>query len=127
MKPIRSYPAWVYSLPVVLLFAWYSSGALAHTKLSSSVPEAGTVIQHAPEELVLSYGDPVNLVKLTLNDGKEEAVGINFKPAAKPATTFKLPLPTLDAGQYTAKWTALGADGHMLQGSFSFTLQAGSH
>lgn len=127
MKLIRSYSAWVYSLPLVVLFTWQSSGTLAHTKLSSSVPEADAVIQNAPEELVLSYGDAVNLVKLTLNDGNEKAVGIDFKPAAKPATTFKLPLPNLEAGQYTARWTALGADGHMLQGSFSFTLQPGSH
>lgn len=126
MKPVRSSPSRVYSLLILLLFSSHFPGALAHTELSGTLPAANAVVGEAPERLALDFGGAVNLVKLALVDQQGNAVGINFKPATKPAKAFATPLPTLEPGQYTAKWTALGGDGHMLQGSFDFTVKPGS-
>lgn len=99
-----------------------SSSALAHTHLHSSTPAADAELSVAPEQLTLVFDGEVNLVRFNLNrDGKGE-VALDFRPTAQKSPDFAIPLPALENGRYTARWAAVGEDGHVVQGSIPFSV-----
>jgi copper resistance protein C len=103
---------------VVLCFA---SNALAHAGLEKSIPAANAMVEAAPPELVLEFENPVMLMKLTLTDKmKGTAIDLNFKASSTLVETHKFPLPKLENGHYVVNWTAMGKDGHNMNGEFAF-------
>lgn len=102
-----------------------ASGLLrAHTHLETSVPADGAVLSEGPATLELSFGDEVQLLRLgfTVVTATDDTVKPDFQPSATAAKTFSIPLPALASGAYTVSWTVLGADGHRIEGHFSFTI-----
>ncbi|MGQ9425874.1 copper resistance CopC family protein [Gilvimarinus sp. F26214L] len=106
----------------ILVLCLLSLPVFAHTHLEETTPKADAVLEKAPSQLVLRYGDPVNLVKLDLTR-QGVAVALEFKPTTRPIAEYEIPLPSLTPGQYQVEWRALGADGHLLQGKWQFQIQ----
>lgn len=103
---------------VVLCFA---SNALAHVELEKSIPAANAMVDAAPPELVLEFEHPVMLMKLTLTDKmKGTSINLDFKASSTLIETHKFPLPKLENGHYVVNWTAMGKDGHNMNGEFAF-------
>ena len=103
---------------VVLCFA---SNALAHAGLEKSIPAANAMVAAAPPELILAFENPVMLMKLALsNKMKGTAIDLNFKASSALVETHKFPLPKLEHGHYVVNWTAMGKDGHSMNGEFAF-------
>lgn len=98
------------------------SQAFAHTALTRSGPADGQTLG-APSTLQLEFNGPASLLALSVigNDGE---VDIGFTPSADPSTTHELALPALPDGRYVVDWTIIGADGHRISKSFSFTVDA---
>lgn len=110
------------SILFTFILAGASPSAFAHTHLHSSTPAAEAELSAAPEQLTLVFDGEVNLVRLNLEqDGKGE-VTLAFKPSAQKAVEFAIPLPALENGRYTARWAAIGEDGHLVQGSIPFSV-----
>jgi len=104
----------------VLLLA---SGLLrAHTHLEAAAPADGAVLNTAPATLDLTFGEDVQLLKLTVTDAAGAPQDLDFTPAAKAAKAFSIALPALAPSAYTVNWTVLGADGHRVEGEFAFAL-----
>ena len=79
------------------------------------------MVDAAPPELVLEFENPVMLMKLTLTDKmKGTAIDLNFKASSTLVETHKFPLPKLENGHYVVNWTAMGKDGHNMNGEFAF-------
>ena len=107
---------------VVLCFA---SNALAHAGLEKSIPAANAMMEASPPELVLEFDKPIMLMKLTLTDKMNgTAVKLNFTANSKTEKAHKLPLPKIAAGHYIVNWTAMGKDGHNMNGEFAFMIGA---
>ena len=100
------------------------SVASAHTDLASSAPANGAVINQAPEKLELHFTEAVQLLKFSMTDGKNSAVAVEFKPSAEKVNHFEIALPTLKEDRYTASWSAMGSDGHLVEKAFAFTVDA---
>jgi len=116
-RTISTFRQFLLSL-VVLCFA---SNALAHAGLEKSIPAANAMVDAAPPELVLEFENPVMLMKLTLTDKmKGTAIDLNFKASSTLVETHKFPLPKLENGHYVVNWTAMGKDGHNMNGEFAF-------
>ncbi len=96
--------------------------ASAHISLTQSAPANEAMLMQSPEQLSLTFSGDVRLAKVTLSDSKGQPVDFNFKPSAKPNDQFSWPLPNLKTGKYTAKWIALGGDGHKMTGTFNFMI-----
>jgi len=105
---------------------------LAHVKLATSTPSAGSTAK-APKAITLTFNDKVVAAKASaslimtampgMKDHGEMAIR-NFTPAwsadGKTLTlTLKKPLP---AGTYEVRWQASGADGHPVTGTVTFTV-----
>ena len=99
--------------------------AFAHATLVSSFPAKGQVMTGSPTEIHLTFNEHVEArycrIKL-VSDAKK-----NFdadRPIADKASANSIiaAVPVLKPGVYSARWTAVGSDGHKTHGDFSFTV-----
>ena len=99
--------------------------AMAHALLVDSFPAKGQVTAGSPAEIHITFNEHVEArlcrIKLVSGDGK------NFdadRPAADKANPNAIvaAIPVLKPGTYSARWTAVGSDGHKTHGDFSFTV-----
>lgn len=101
-------------------FGLWISLAHAHTQLSSSIPANEAVVETAPEEVVLSFSEPVRLTAVSL-----ESVDMSHSlevDAAEPAEEFTVALPALMAGKHVIQWRVLSQDTHVMTGEIQFTV-----
>jgi copper resistance protein C len=107
-----------------VLLAWLlffcSSAALAHARLVSSTPQAGSHLSAAPTALELAFSEAAQLTALTLTRGSDEPLKLAAPTAAQ--THMHVPLPSLPPGSYVVRFRALSADGHLMPGEFTFTI-----
>jgi copper resistance protein C len=101
-----------------------SPAALAHTDLASSSPIDGAVSNSAPPAIELNFNGDVQLLKLQIAGSNTGEVASAFKPSAAKQQSFVVALPALVEDTYTVNWTVLGADGHRVEKSFTFTVDA---
>ena len=100
------------------------SAAGAHTDLASSTPANGAVMNQAPDKMELHFTAAVQLLKFSLTGSDDSAVATVFKAFAEKLDHFEFALPALKEGSYTARWSAMGADGHLVEKTFAFTIDA---
>lgn len=96
--------------------------AHAHAALLRSTPAAGSVVQEAPTEVVLTFSEPVSPVNDKIRvigpDGKRVDDG---KPVADgPALKIKLK-DGLARGTYLVSFRVISADSHPVPGGFTFS------
>lgn len=110
---------------LTLLGALAPTAALAHDHIVSSDPADGAHLTSAPRAITLTFSDtPLDVspkVKVTAADGTVVAEGA---PTIKDtAATFALP-DTVPGGELTVDWRVVSADGHPIEGSFTFTVDS---
>jgi methionine-rich copper-binding protein CopC len=104
------------------LLAFIIAGpAFGHTHLSKSVPAAGATVS-APQEIVLTFTEPLEPAFSTVELSDEAGHAIKTDKAAVKDNVMRVPLKSLPVGRYTVKWHALSVDTHRSQGEFSFTV-----
>jgi copper resistance protein C len=109
---------------LLAMLVLFSLDVTAHTGLKESVPGDGTTVATAPSEVKLVFTGPVALMKFALLTATDQPVTVDFKAITDTATEFALAIPSLASGQFKVNWTAVGADGHALNGSLVFTVNA---
>jgi copper transport protein len=115
------------AIMIVMLLA---SPAAAHATLVGSTPANGTVLPVAPEEVRLSFSEPVQPVGAAVlgPDGDRADDGTMRRPND---TTVVLRLPGLrvraPSGTYTVTWRVISADTHPVGGALTFSIGVPSH
>lgn len=113
-------------LLAVLGAALFASPAPAHVGVQRTAPAAGDTLDAAPEEVRIRFTGRVEaaLTVLTLRrDGAHVAAGGRMVEGSG-GREYVLPLAApLEPGAYTVDWRTAGADGHPLQGSWTFTVR----
>jgi methionine-rich copper-binding protein CopC len=94
--------------------------AQAHVHVLGSVPADKSRVK-APAAIELHLSEAARLTALTLRKGEEAAAAIKPLPT-KAAANISVPLPALAAGNYIASWRLVGDDGHVMSGTFAFTV-----
>lgn len=98
----------------------------AHTRLESSTPAAGETVTGSPSELRLRFSRPVSagLTSVALVRGADTLATIPGAPVdGSEGREFTFAIGrALEAGAYTVAWRTAGADGHVIRGTFSFTV-----
>ena len=104
-----------------LLFA--SLPAAAHSELRQSLPPAGAVLMHAPEQIELLFNERVQVTALRLYREGGEEISL---PRRSIRTTSReiIALPPLPPGAYRAEWRIISADGHPAGGVIPFRIEA---
>lgn len=95
--------------------------AYAHTGLKESTPAAAATVNTLPEHLVLEFTEPVKLVKLELM-GVGHEMPTKFEANSEAMVSYRIETPGMHPGEFTVNWAVIGADGHAVSNSFSFTV-----
>lgn len=98
-----------------------SATAFAHTGLSASVPGNGAIVREAPGHINLTFNGPVRLVKLELM-GVGHEMPTNFEANSEAKAEYMIETPGMHPGAFTVNWAVIGADGHTVANSYSFTV-----
>ena len=103
--------------------------AVAHTALVSATPSENGVIKELPSTITLTFNEDlmvlgdkkINQIALTSPDGSEVA-DITSTTSGK-SLSATIPATTGADGKYTVKYRITSADGHPVEGSYSFTIE----
>lgn len=98
-----------------------SATAFAHTALTEATPGDGAMIKQGPAHINLTFNGPVKLVKLELM-GVGHEMPTNFESNSTAANAFMIETPGMHPGAFTVNWAVIGADGHTVADSYSFTV-----
>ena len=110
---------------MLLVATLTAAPAVAHNSLASTDPANGATLAEAPTEITLTFDDKVievgSVISVTGSDGEELADGdvvIERNVVTQPL------LETLPAGDYEVLWRVTSADGHPIDGEFTFTAES---
>ncbi len=99
----------------------FSVPGFAHTALKESTPGNGAIVREAPAHINLVFSEPVSLVKLELM-GVGHEMPTNFESNSEAKAAFMIETPGMHPGEFTVNWAVIGADGHTVSNSYSFTV-----
>lgn len=117
------------NISILLAVTTLAAGsALAHTELATTVPANGAMIAEAPENVQLTFSEPVRLTALSIQKDGERKQSLGPLPS-ETIEEFSVALPaTIDDGHYVVTWRALSEDTHVMNGEFMFAIGAeGTH
>lgn len=113
---------------VILVMA--GSSASAHAQLEGSDPGAGDILQVAPTQVSLTFGEPIEFAANAIKVFNDHLARISTGPvtAVGPdASRIRVTLPSgLGRGTYTVSWDVSSDDTHPVSGSFAFSIGAPS-
>lgn len=100
--------------------------APVHVHLKRSEPMADSTVTTAPTEIRLWYSAPVQVAVTTVRvaavDGTSQAtIPVRAGTGENAPLIAALPRP-LANGRYSVAWRTMARDGHVLTGTFSFTV-----
>lgn len=98
-----------------------TTGAQAHSRTETTLPADGATVKAAPE-LRIAFDKPMRITAFTLTTG-DDTLEVARETGMEPVTEFRAaPAEPLAPGAYRIEWRGLSADGHPMQGAFSFTV-----
>jgi copper resistance protein C len=109
----------------LLMLVWSAPGASAHNSLISTDPADGSTVATAPEQITLVFNEPGQAlgseIVVTAPDGTVVSDGAVQLVDASVTQALTGDLP---AGAYSVTWRVTSADGHPIDGTFTFTAEA---
>lgn len=112
------------TIAVFLLAMCISTTGFAHSHLSGSNPADGDVITEPLSEIVLEFDGTIeqgSFMDVTTTDGKDVELQELIIDEGTLTGTAAEPLIN---GEYQVTWNIISADGHPLEGEFSFTVNS---
>lgn len=101
----------------------------AHAGLKSSEPAASSVLEQAPKEIALNFGEAVEVSfgSIRLFDSNSQLIVLptpkyGALDGAVDAKTVRVEIPELEPGSYLVVWRVVSADSHPVQGHLHFRL-----
>ena len=96
----------------------------AHSKLTVSSPENNATLETSPAIISMEFNtDIASLSTFTLENEAGNTVAVE-QINVEGAKLSGVPTEPLINGNYTVKWTIIGADGHTINGNFAFRVIA---
>ena len=96
----------------------------AHSPLVSSSPADGDTVTAAPRTIEMTFRGTARLVRLALSGARSGKVNLGDGHLMVEKQRHTVSLPEMLPDEYEVRWRALSADGHVVKGSFSFTVEA---
>ena len=110
---------------LVLVLAGSPGVASAHAQLESTSPNAGAVLLVPPTQVVLHFGEPVEIdfgsLRVISPSGTRVDRGGTHHPD-NDTHAVATSLPPLSDGTYVVAWRVISADSHPVHGAFVFSI-----
>ena len=118
----------ILACAVTFLPIFYSDSAFAHAAIESTLPAKGAVVAQSTNKVVMQFGEELlvlegkspNSIIVSDSHGKKVSTGRVTVSGAKISNALKSPL---NPGKYTVKYRVVSADGHVVSGSYTFTVK----
>ena len=117
----------IIALAGAIFLVFSASPAPAHTVLVNSIPQSESVINSLPPEVTITFAEELiaigdsNSIKVFDSTNNDVSQGEVF--VAGP--TLSKALKTSDkTGEFRVEYRAVAADGHVIEGEFTFTVEA---
>ncbi len=117
----------VIALAGAIFLAFSVSPAAAHTVLVNSIPQSESVINSLPPEINITFAEDLidignsNSIEVFDSTGEDLSQG---EVTVSGPTLSKALMPTDKTGIYKVQYRAVAADGHVIKGEFSFSVEA---
>ncbi|NDF88891.1 MAG: copper resistance protein CopC, partial [Actinobacteria bacterium] len=103
---------------------WSTNIAEAHAGLKSSEPAASSVLEQTPKEIVLNFGESVEVSfgSIRLFDSNSKIIVLPtpkhvVKDGVVDTKTVRVAVPDLEPGSFLVVWRVVSADSHPVQGA----------
>jgi len=116
----------VLAVTVFGLATVVTTSALAHAKLQSSDPQAGSTLGAAPKQVRLKFNEALEpaFSKIKLSGPQKNEIPITATSVDKAdPTVMTAPLPALSPGEYHIRWSTMTHDGHKTKGEVTFKIK----
>ena len=107
-----------------LVFLLLSAPVSAHSPLLSSSPADGASVTAVPDVFEMRFKGTARLVRFTLSGETAGDIDLGKDHLMVEAREHTVRLPVLGADAYQVRWRAMSADGHIIKGGLSFTIQS---
>jgi copper transport protein len=96
--------------------------ALAHAGLDASVPSSNAVLETGPPNIELDFNEAVDadLASIELYDQNATLIPTGVPERITDDTALQASVPSIGDGVYVVVWRVPSADGHVVNGAFSF-------
>lgn len=108
---------------LTVLFGFAATFAIAHSKVDTTIPANGAELSEMPAEVSFTFNNPLRLTRVEIVRPDQDTVRLDLGGQTDFANDFSLPVEGMGEGQYRIVWRGLGADGHAMQGEFSFEVK----
>jgi methionine-rich copper-binding protein CopC len=116
----------VIALVGAIFLAFSVSPAAAHTVLVNSIPQSESVINSLPPEINITFAEELidigNSNSIEVLDSSGEDMSQGQVTVAGP-TLSKALITSEKTGIYKVEYRAVAADGHVIKGEFTFTVE----
>lgn len=103
-----------------------TGGISAHASPTNSAPLPGTNNSISPSEIIIDFTEDLVAEKSTIEVLDQTGKSVALRPSAvdqNKASRMRLELPGLEEGVYIVAWKTLSTvDGHLIRGSYSFSV-----
>lgn len=93
-----------------------------HMKGSKTMPADGAVLDHSPKMLGVNFGHTMKVESITVSTLTGEMIELDVSEVGE-TSHIMVASPELQSDDYVVDWRALGHDGHVMSGSFAFTVE----
>ncbi|MGE7824214.1 copper resistance CopC family protein [Paenibacillus sp. NPDC093718] len=109
----------------LLLILVFPTATWAHSKLETSTPAADSKLKESVQEVSLSFNENIdeNLSTLKIKNAQGESVEVAEVKVTQNTMLGTLAAP-LPSGSYTVEWKIVGGDGHPVDGTYAFEVDA---
>jgi methionine-rich copper-binding protein CopC len=102
-----------------------TGAALAHARMTASVPEDGATVPAGLSHIEMKFSHPMRLALLRVRRAADDQEVVIKGGLPKTfAAAAKVTVDALPPGAYHVTWTAISEDGHVAKGQFAFTVSA---
>ena len=105
-----------------MIMLW-ATEAVAHSPIKSTIPADDAVISEVPTEVLLDFKGDIRLTRVTIKHADNDAIKMDISDHDGFIKNYIIPIENTSFGIYVIDWRGLGADGHALNGKFSFTVE----
>lgn len=97
--------------------------ALGHSEKEATTPPNGATVSGTPETIELVFDMPMRVTLARLLNAEGAEMPLERETGMAPSLQFQAVPDTLPPGAYRVEWRGLAADGHPMDGAFSFTVE----
>jgi hypothetical protein len=113
------------SVALMALMVAAPLAALAHAKMVASMPQDGATVAAGLSQIELKFSHAMRLTLVRVHRADDDKdVGLQGALPKTFTQAAKVSIDALMAGAYDVSWTAVSEDGHVMKGSFSFSVAA---